>query len=208
MAGWMSGKNVQVKKVTEAEGAGSGWKEGDKVNCIIERCALDSTDNESVVSQHGEGADEFPNIMLRVQGDKDGRFKNSCIFHKLFLFSTNAVRAAGDCQFLATYAAIQDEQDEGYYDDLINTDEKPDNEILADLVGLEVGITVGVMDNGGRQSVFVRKVSPPFDWDKEEAAANKSGSGDSAGGRRGRSGGRSNATQAQTPARGRGRAGR
>lgn len=210
MAGWMSGKNVKVKKTTQAEGAGGGWKEGDKVNCRIERAGMDSTDNESVIAQHGSGADKFPNIMLRVLGDKDGRFAKACLFHKLFIFSENAVRAAGDCQYLATYAAIKDEEDPGYYDDLINTTEEPDNDILADLIGLEVGITVGVMDNNGRQSQFVRKVSMPFDWDKEaEADAGKSAGGAAAGGRRGRSAGGSNATQsAQTQTRARGRAGR
>lgn len=210
MAGWMSGKNVQVKKTTEAEGAGGGWKEGTKVNCRIERCALDSTDNDYIVKQHGAGADEFPAIMLRVIGDKDGRFANACLFHKLYLYSDNTVRAAGDCQFLAAYAAIKDEEDPGYYDDLIESDQKPDNEILADLIGLEVGIRVGVMDNNGKQSQFVRAVSMPFDWDKEaQADAAKGAGGATSGGRRGRSGGAAGGAQQEAaPTRGRGRAGR
>lgn len=206
MSGWMKSTGVNVKKATEAEGTGSGWKEGKKVNCRIERCAMDSTDNEFVVKQHGAGADEFPNIMLRVQGDKDGRFKNSCIFQKLYLFSENAVRASGDCQFLATYAAIKDEEDAGYYADLIESDEKPDNEILADLIGLEVGITVGVMDNGGKQSVFVRKVEMPFDWDKLAEKETNKGSSDEGRGRRGRGG--NGGGEASTEDGNRGRRGR
>lgn len=206
MSGWMRGRNVQVKKSTAAEGTNGSWKNNDRVNCIVERIALDSTDNEGVVKQHGAGADNFINIMLRVQGDKDGRFKNSVIFHKLFIESENDVRAAADCQFLASYAAIKDEDDAGYYADLIESEEKPDNEILADLKGLEVGITVGVMDNNGNQSVFVRKLSVPFDWDVEEA---KEAKGGRSGGRsgRGRSGGGEEAAT-ETRGRGRGRAGR
>lgn len=206
MSGWMRGAGVKVKKSKAAEGANGSWKNNDRVNCIIERIALDSTDNEGVVKQHGAGADNFINIMLRVQGDKDGRFKNSVIFHKLFIESENEVRAAGDCQYLASYAAIKDEEDPGYYEDLIESDQKPDNEILADLKGLEVGITVGVMDNNGNQSVFVRKLSTAFDWDAEEAKEEKGGrSGGRAG--RGRSGG-SEDSATETRGRGRGRAGR
>lgn len=200
MSGWMKSTGVNVKKATEAEGTGSGWKEGQKVNCRVERCAMDSTDNEYVVKQHGAGADEFPNIMLRVLGDKDGRFKNSCIFQKLYLFSENAVRAAGDCQFLATYAAIKDEEDPGYYADLIESDEKPDNEILADLIGLEVGITVGVMDNNGKQSVFVRKIEMPFDWDKLAEKETNKGTAEGRG-RRGRGGSEAGASQQEAGTR-------
>lgn len=209
MSGWMKGRGVQVKKVTDAEGQGGGWKNGDKVNCVVERIAMDSTDNENVIKQHGQdGADNFINIMLRVLGDKDGRFKKSVIFHKLFMFSENAVRASGDCQFLASYAALQDEGDQGYYADLIESDQEPDNEILENMIGLEVGITVGVMNDGGRESVFVRKLSAPFDFEKEAAApANNGGrSGRSsapAGGDRGR--GRAGAASEAPADSGRGR---
>lgn len=186
--GWMSGKGVKVKKATDAESSGGGFKDGDRVNCRLERIALDSTDNEFVVKQHGaDGADSFINIMLRSLGKKDGASKNAVIFHKLFIASENAVRAAGDCQYLATYATIKDEEDKGYYADLIENEQEPDDAILKDMIGMEVGITVGVMNDGGRDSVFVRKLSMPFDFDNEEEDDNK-GQASSGRGRRGRGG--------------------
>lgn len=203
--GWMSGKGVKVKKSTDAESSGGGFKDGDRVNCRLERIALDSTDNEFVVKQHGEdGAANFVNIMLRSLGKKDGSSKNAVIFHKLFTASENAVRASGDCQYLATYATIKDEEDNGYYADLIESDQEPDDSILKDMIGMEVGITVGVMNDGGRDSVFVRKLSMPFDFDNEEDAAPKTDRGSR--GRRGRGGESDGGGESGGRSRGRGRA--
>ncbi len=199
---WMKSAGVNIKKSTSAEGTNNNWKEGDKANFHIDRIAIDSTDNENVVSQHGvDGAGFFINAMLRCDGNKDGQFKNSVIFHKLYIQSENAVRAAADCQFLASYAAIKDLEDPGYYADLIENDQEPDNEILRDLINLQVGVTVGVANfkDGREPTIFVRKISEPFDFDVEEAQASAGGR---AGGRSsGRNGGRAGG------ATGRGRSG-
>lgn len=182
---WMN-KNSGVKAPTRStsaegkQGGGSFFKNGDKANFNIERISMKSSDNAKVIEKHGkEGADNYVNIMWRINAHESGRESKSVVFHNLFIFSEDVERASKDVQFLATICTLAEAQGiDGIYADIIETDEMPDDSVLADLIGVKAGAVVGVMDQKGRDpSTFIRNLDEEYVFEDSTAAGAVAGSG-------------------------------
>lgn len=166
---WMNTNNG-VKAPTRTKkaetGGGGGFKNGDRANMVVERISIKSSDNANVIEKQGaEAAGEYINIMWRVKETADGKNVNRCVFQNLFIASIDGGRASRDAQFLAAICVLAEENHstDGIYADIIESDEKPDDAILADLIGVSAGIVVGVMEQQGRDaSEFVRALSEPY----------------------------------------------
>ena len=180
---WMT-KNTGIKAPTRSTKAetsgGGGFKNGDRANMLLERISIKSTDNANVVDKHGkEAAGEYISIMWRVKETGDGKNINRCIFQNLFCFSKDPKRASTDAQYLATICTLAEDNHgvDGIYADIIEASEKPDDTVLADLIGISGGIVVGVMEQQGRDnSEFVRSLHEPYVFEAaNDAVAQGSG---------------------------------
>lgn len=181
---WMNTNNG-VKAPTRTKKAetsgGGGFKNGDRANMVVERIAIKSTDNANVIEKQGEeAAGEYINIMWRVKETADGKNVKRCVFQNLFIASIDAKRASTDAQYLAAICTLAEENHntDGIYADIIESDEKPDDAILADLIGVSAGVVVGVMEQQGRDaSEFVRALSEPYVFEDAPSKEVAQGSG-------------------------------
>lgn len=182
---WMN-KNSGVKAPTRStsaegkQGGGSFFKNGDKANFNIERISMKSSDNANVIEKHGkEGADNYVNIMWRINAHESGRESKSVVFQNLYIFSEDVERASKDVQFLATICTLAEAQGvDGIYADIIEADELPDDNILADLIGTKAGAVVGVMEQKGQDpSTFIRNIHEEHVFEDGAASGAVAGSG-------------------------------
>ncbi len=182
---WMN-KNSGVKAPTRStsaegkQGGGSFFKNGDKANFIIERISMKSSDNANVIEKHGkEGADNYVNIMWRINAHESGRESKSVVFQNLYILSEDAERASKDIQFLATICTLAEAQGvDGIYADIIEADELPDDNMLADLTGTKAGAVVGVMEPKGRDpSTFIRVIREEYVFEDNATSGAVAGSG-------------------------------
>lgn len=183
MSNWMT-RNTGIKaptRSTSAEGkSGGGFKNGDRANVTLERIAIKASENANIIAKHGrEAAENTINIMWRVNGTADGKNVKRCVFQNLYPFSIDTDRAAKDAQFLATICTLAEAQGtDGIYDDVIEADEFPDDTILADLIGTNGGIVVGVMENVGQDnSEFVRALHEEYVFEEASDAGATQGTG-------------------------------
>lgn len=182
---WMN-KNNGVKAPTRStsaeakQGGGSFFKNGDKANFNIERISVKSSDNANVKTKHGEaGAAEYINIMWRINAHESGRESKSVVFQNLYIFSQDLERASKDVQFLATICTLAEAQGiDGIYSDIIESEDKPDDQLLADLIGVKAGAVVGVMEQKGQDpSTFIRNLHEEYVFDDKGAEGAVAGSG-------------------------------
>lgn len=192
MSNWMT-KNTGIKaptRSTTADGRnGGGFKNGDHANVTLERISVKSSTNEQVIAKHGEeGAGQYISIMWRIKGTADGRNVNRCLFQNLFVLSKESQRAANDAQYLATICTLAEQQGtDDIYADVIEGDEFPDDNVLADLIGTHGGVVVGVMENPGRDnSEFVRYLCEQYVFE----GAGETGAAQGSGRRRSRTAGK------------------
>lgn len=182
---WMT-KNTGIKaptRTTSAEGktgGGSFFKNGDKANFVIERIGIKGSDNQNVIAKHGkEGAAEYISIMWRITAHESGRESKSCVFQNLYIFSQDAERAQKDMQFLATFCTLAEQQGvDDIYADIIEAEEKPDDTVLADLIGVKAGAVVGVMEQKGQDpSTFIRNIHEEYVFEDKGSEGVAQGSG-------------------------------
>lgn len=182
---WMN-KNTGVKAPTRStsaegkQGGGSFFKNGDKANFVIERAQTTSTDETNTVLRHGkEGAANGIKFMWRITQHENGKESKSVVFQNLYPFSSDTERASRDVQFLATICTLAESQGiDGIYSDIIESSDKPDDNVLADLIGVKAGAVVGVMEQKDRDpSTFIRNLHEEYVFEDKVTEGASTGSG-------------------------------